>query len=178
MELIAKWNGFLQLLRKNKNPKDSKIVKRFIKALTEEKILENEFSINNPEIVRFKERFIGNGCGWGLQLLIDTVIPILGYGDEHCQSLIKASLNTFDSITSVSSILDVAKYNSESKKKYNYPYLESNQLWPCLYHLETLAYNYSWRDETSKKKLSKAINHLNKITPHNNWNYCWNNNVG
>ncbi|MCL2722458.1 MAG: hypothetical protein FWD47_14100 [Treponema sp.] len=150
-------------------PKDSKIVKRFIKALTDEKILENEFSINNPEIVRFKERFIGNGCGWGLQLLIDTVISILGYGDEHCQSLIKVSLNAFDNITSVSSILDVAKYNSESKKKYNYPYLESNQLWPCLYHLETLAYNYSWRDETSKKKLSKAINHLNKITPHNNW---------
>jgi hypothetical protein len=149
-------------------PKDSKIIKRFVKALTDDKILKNEFSINNPEIVRFNERFIGNECGWGLQLLIDTVIAILGYGDEYCERLIKISLNAFNSIIPFSSIMDVAKYNSESKKKYNYPYLEPNQLWPCLYHLEILAHTHSWRNNTSKKQLANAINHLNKITPNNN----------
>jgi len=150
-------------------PKDLMIIKRYIKALINDEILEQEFSYNNPEIVRFNERFIGNGCGWGLQLLIDTVISILGYGDEYCKRLIDISLNAFNSINTVSSIMDVAKFNPESKKKYNYPFLESNQLWPCLYHLETLAYTYSWRNETSKTLLANAINHLNKITPSNNW---------
>jgi len=149
-------------------PKDSKIIKQFIKALTDDKVMEQEFSINNPEIVRFKERFIGNECGWGLQLLIDTVIAILGYGDEYCQRLINISLNAFDNAALFSSIMDAAKINPKSKKKYNYPYLESNQLWPCLYHLETLAHTCSWRNEKSKKKLSNAINHINRITPNNN----------
>ena len=146
-------------------PKNSMIIKNYVKALTNDEILKQEFSLNKPEIVRFNERFMGNGCGWGLQLLIDTVIAMLGYGDEHCKRLIEISLNAFNSINTVSSIMDIAKFNPESKKKYNYPYMESNQLWPCLYHLETLAYTNSWRNETSIKQLSKSINHLNKITP-------------
>ncbi|MDR2546384.1 MAG: hypothetical protein LBC96_02590 [Lachnospiraceae bacterium] len=148
-------------------PKESRIVRRFIEALTNEQILEKEFSTNKPETVRFKERFVGNGCGWGLQLLIDTCIAIMGYGDEYCQSFIETSLKAFNNVLSASSIMDIAKYNPESKKKYNYPYLEHDQLWPCLYHLETLAFTHSWRNEEAKSQLANAINHLNKITPNN-----------
>jgi len=150
-------------------PKDSKIIKKFIKALTNDNILKHEFSLSNPEIVRFNERYIGNGCGWGLQLLIDTVIAILGYGDEYCKRLVEMSINAFINVISISSINDITHYNSKSMKKYNYPYLESNQLFPCLYHLETLANTYSWRNETIKNQLSNAINQLNKITPNKNW---------
>ena len=97
-------------------PKDSTIIKKFIKALTDDKILEHEFSYFDPEFVRLNERFIGNGCGWGLQLLIDTVIALLGYGDEFCGRFIEISLNVFDSITSLSNFMDIAKYNPETKK--------------------------------------------------------------
>ena len=92
----------------------------------------------------------------------------MGFGDEYCSRLIEISLDAFNSVTSVSTIMDVAKYNHNSRKKYNYPYLEADQLWPCLYHLEILAYSNSWRNETSKKQLATAINHINKITPPNN----------
>lgn len=150
-------------------PKNSIIIRRFIKALINDKILEHEFSYYGPELVRLNERFIGNGCGWGLQLLIDTVIAMLGYGDEFCGRFIEISFNVFNSITSLSNFMDIAKYNPESKKKYNYLYLEADQLWPCMYHLETLAHTYSWRNKNAMKNLANSINHLNEIAPQRNY---------
>lgn len=149
-------------------PKDSLIIKRFIDALTDDEVLEHEFSYHRPEITRFKERYLGNEAGWGLQLLIDTVIALLGYGDRYCQRMINISLAAFTSIESRTSIMDIATFKQNAKRKYNYPYLEIGQQWPCMYHLETLSHTSLWRNEASKKQLAEAINHLIEITPEKN----------
>ena len=146
-------------------PKDTPLVVNFAKALQDENILEDEFSYANSEIKRFQNRFIGTESGSSLKLLIDTCLALMGFGDDNIiEDTKKISYDTFMKITKIESIDEITKFNPKSKKKYNYPYIEPNTYYPCVYHLQILSYTNSWKNEQSKKALADALNHLNNIT--------------
>lgn len=150
-------------------PKDWPIVKNMITALRDEQVLEEEFSYYKPEMDRFRNRFLGLKNGGGLMGLVYTCQALLGYGDEkEVQPFVNLSYEAFESLLQIQSLADITTYKPQSKKKYNYPYLEENVPFPCQYHLETLAYTRSWRSEEAVDTIVRAINHHDRIMKEEN----------
>jgi len=150
-------------------PKTNPIIVNFINALRNDKILEEEFSYYNPEITRFNDRFLGLRNGGGLMVLIYTMQALLGYGDDdEVMEFQNISLESFKSILNYSSINEITKFNSNKKKKYNYPYIEEDTYIPCSYHLATLAYTHNWRTKKNITTIIDAINHINEIMNEDN----------
>lgn len=153
-----------RLLSYYRIPKDSVIVKNYIEAIRNEKVLENEFSYYNPEIARFRDRYLGLKNGGGLMVLVYTMQSLLGYGDDdEVKPFIDISIEAFKSMLSISSLDDLTKFKPNLKKKYNYPYVEEDVYLPCLYHLTTLSHTNTWRNEENIKIMADAINHINNI---------------
>ena len=148
-------------------PKDTPIVADFAKALTDDAILEHEFSYYNPETARFKNRHIGTKNGSSLQLTIDTCVALIGYG-ELIERTTQISYNAFMSMLSLNSLDDITTYNPNLKRKYNYPCITPDTYLPCLYHLQVLSHTQSWRDEASIRRLAAALNHMNEIMTDDN----------
>ncbi len=146
-------------------PKTLPIVKNFITAMRNETILQEEFSYIPPEIPRFKNRFIGLNNGNCLMSLIYTMQAILGYGDdnEDVREFQQIALEGFKRVLDISSIDEITKYDANSKRRYNYPYIESDEFFPDSYTLSMLAYTTSWRNDENIKLLATSLNHLNKI---------------
>ena len=158
-----------RLLSNYSIPKNEPIIKNFIKALRDEKVLEEEFSYYHPEIARFQNRYRGLRNGTGLMVLIYTCQALLGYGDdEEVKSFVETSYQAFESLLHISSLDDITKFNAKLKKKYNYPYIEEDTYFPCQYHLETLAHTTSWRNEESIDTLVEAINYHDQIMEEGN----------
>lgn len=150
-------------------PKDMPIIEHFIKALRDDEILKEEFSYYNPEIARFENRYLGLNNGGGLMVLIYTCQALLGYGDdEEVKPFVRTSYKAFESVLQLQSLEDITTFNSNLKKKYNYPYIEQDVYFPCQYHLETLAHTASWRSSVSVRELVNAINHLDRIMKEDN----------
>ncbi|ABX42585.1 hypothetical protein [Lachnoclostridium phytofermentans] len=65
---------------------------------------------------------------------------MLGYGDDtdEVRSFQETSLKGFERILEISSLNEITKYNDNSKKKYNYPYIESDEYYPDSYTLAML----------------------------------------
>lgn len=145
-------------------PKEETIVKNFVKALRDEKILEEEFSYYNPEIARFQNRFLGLNNGGGLMVLIYTCQALLGYGDDvEIRSFVETSYKAFESVLHMKALEDITIFKPELKRKNNAPYIEEDVYFPCQYHLETLAHTTSWRDEDAINTMVKAINYHDQI---------------
>ena len=150
-------------------PKESSIIKNFIKAIRDDEILRQEFSYYKPEIARFENRFLGLNSGGGLMVLIYACQALLGYGDdEEVKPFVNTSYNAFASLLHINSLDDITISKPHLKKKYNYPYIEHDTYFPCQYHLETLAHTTSWRSCDNNTKLIKAINHHDKIMKEDN----------
>lgn len=150
-------------------PKNEPIIRNFIKALRDDKILEEEFSYYHPQIARFQNRHYGLRNGTGLMVLIYICQVLLGYGDdEEVRSFLEISYRAFESLLHISSLDDITKFNAKLKKKYNYPYIEEDTYFPCQYHLETLANTTLWRNEESIDTLVEVINYHNQIMEEGN----------
>jgi len=150
-------------------PKNHPIISNFVAAMRDETILEQEFSYYKPETVRFRDRFLGLRNGGGLMVLIYTMQALLGYGDDDCVLPFQSeSLQTFKSILPLTSMNDITKFNPNSKKKYNYPYIEENEYFPCSYHLTALAYTSAWRTPENADVMADAINHICRIMSDDN----------
>lgn len=145
-------------------PKDCAIVKNFISALRDDKVLEEEFSYYNPEIARFQNRFLGLNNGGGLMVVLYTCQALLGYGDDDAvRPFVETSFKAFESLLRIKALEDITKYNPNAKRKYNYPYIERDVYFPCQYHLETLANTQSWRTDESVGKMIEAVNYHDQI---------------
>mgnify|MGYP000854045100 FL=1 len=145
-------------------PKESSIIRNFIHALRNSDIMEEEFSYYKPEIDRFENRFLGLNNGGGLMVLIYACQALLGYGDDNeVKPFVKVSYRAFERIMQIDSLEDITTYNPKLKKKYNYPYIEQDEYFPCQYHLETLAHTNSWRSKENIDTMANAMNHLCKI---------------
>ncbi len=145
-------------------PKTVPLVQKFAEALVNDSILEHEFSYNIPEIRRFQNRKIGTQSGFSLQLLIDTCLALMGFGDEYdIRQTVKISYSAFVSLLSIESLDEIIKCNPKKKSKYNYPYVEANTLLPCIYHLQILSHTFHWRNAETLKTLARALNHQCKI---------------
>jgi hypothetical protein len=146
-------------------PKTNPIIVNFIQALRDDKVLQKEFSYYKPEIARFNDRFLGLRNGSSLMVLIYTMQALLGYGDDYddVKEFQNISLNAFKNILNYSSFNEITKFNKNLKKKYNYPYIETETYFPCSYHLSTLAYTSNWRTKKNISVMVDAINHLGKI---------------
>lgn len=119
-------------------PKDSAIIRNFIAALRNDKILEEEFSYYPPEIARFRKRYLGLHNGGGLMVLVYTCQALLGYGDDReVLPFVSASYRAFESLLHIQSLDDITVFNPRSKRKYNYPYLEQDTYFPCQYNRNT-----------------------------------------
>ncbi len=150
-------------------PKESPIIRNFISALRNKDVIEDEFSYCNPEITRFENRFLGLNNGGGLMVLIYACQVLLGYGDDNeVKPFVEVSYRAFERILQINSLEDITIYDPKSKKKYNYPYIEQDEYFPCQYHLETLAYTNSWRSKESIDTMTDAMNHLCKIMKDDN----------
>lgn len=53
----------------------------------------------------------------------------------------------------------------QSKRKYNYPYIESDEFFPDSYTLSMLAYTSSWRNNENIEMLAKSLNHIKAFHP-------------
>lgn len=145
-------------------PSTHPLIKNFVSAMRDDKILEKEFSYIPPEVSRYQTRFVGLKSGFCLMTLIYAMQAMLGYGDdEYVIPFQNMSLEAFRSILPLSSLNDIAK-TRKSNTKYNYPYIEADTFFPCQYHLETLAYTSKWKTQENVKLMANALNHYNEIT--------------
>jgi hypothetical protein len=145
-------------------PKSNPVVSNFSNALKNDAILEHEFSYYNPEKTRFVRRRVGTTCGYSLQLLIDACLALMGYGDDGgIEETIHISLGAFANLLQYKNINEFTKFNPNLKRKYNFPYVESNAFLPCMYHLQVLSHTTAWRTQENKELLAKAINHQVEI---------------
>jgi len=151
-------------------PKNHPIIENFIKAMRDNETLKHEFSYIPPEILRYENRFVGLNNGNCLMALIYTMQALLGYGDDTDElfNFQQICLKGFEHVLELSDISNITKLR-KSKSKYNYPYIESDEYFPCSYTLTMLAYTKSWRTPGTIKLVTGALNHINKIMkPDNN----------
>lgn len=145
-------------------PREMPIVRNFVAALRNDAVLEQEFSYYHPEQVRFANRALGIHSGSTLDVLIYTMQALLGYGDDpEVAPFVDVSYRAFVSLLDVNSLDEITNFNSNLKRKYNYPTVTPDTYFPCQYHLETLAVTQSWRTEASVSRLIDAIHHHDRI---------------
>ena len=144
-------------------PKTHPVLHNFALAMKDENTLREEFSYIPPEVERFETRYIGMNSGYGLMVLVYTMLAMLGCGDEeHVKPFQETSLEVFGSILKLSSLEDITKTRN-SKAKYNYPCIEESTYFPCQYHLETLAYTQGWRTAENIQLMADALNHYSEL---------------
>lgn len=144
-------------------PKSHPVVANFVAVMRDEDKLREEFSYIPPEVVRFANRHIGTSSGFSLMLLIYALQAMLGYGDDNeTQHFQDISLKGFARILEISSLSEIAKTRT-SKSKYNYPYIEAGEYFPCAYTLSGLAYTQRWRTPEKVRMLADSLNHINAI---------------
>jgi len=146
-------------------PNNHAIIKNFVAAMRNEDVLRTEFSYIPPEIPRFENRFVGLNSGNSLMAILYTMQAMLGYGDDTDQvrHFQETSLKGFKRVLEISSLDEITKYNACTKKKYNYPYIESDEYYPDSYTLEMLAYTQDWRTPENVNMLADSLNHINAI---------------
>ena len=151
-------------------PKAHPLVAGFVAAMRDEAVLREEFSYIPPEIPRFENRYVGLNSGNCLMGLAYTMQAMLGYGDDYAElrAFQETALEGFRRLLSLSSLADCTKVRANSKAKYNYPYIESEDYFPCVYTLAMLAYTQSWRTAENVQLLADALNHFNRIMRHDN----------
>jgi hypothetical protein len=154
-----------RLLSYYRIPKTHPLVVNFVAAMRNEDVLRHEFSYIPPEIPRFENRFIGLNSGNSLMALIYTMQAMLGYGDDYedLRGFQEICLKGFRRVLEINSLDEITKFNANLKRKYNYPYIESDEYFPCSYTRAMLAYTQSWRTDENIKMLTDSINHINKI---------------
>lgn len=160
-----------RLLSYYRLPKTHPFVHGFLSAMREEETLKKEFSYIPPEISRYENRFEGLNNGNSLMALIYTMQAMLGFGDDYedLKQFQQISLKGFQRANGISSLDDLTKFNPNTKRKYNYPYIESDEYFPDIYTVTMLAYTQSWRTEENIRLLGRALNHINAIMkPDNN----------
>ena len=146
-------------------PNNHAIIKNYVAAMRNEDVLRTEFSYIPPEIPRFENRFVGLNSGNSLMAILYTMQAMLGYGDDTDQvrHFQETSLKGFKRVLEISSLDEITKYNACTKKKYNYPYIESDEYYPDSYTLEMLAYTQGWRTPENVNMLADSLNHINAI---------------
>ncbi len=152
-------------------PKTHPIIVNYVAAMRNEDILRKEFSYIPPEIPRFEHRFSGLNNGNSLMSLIYAMQAMLGYGDDFddVRQFQLISLKGFRRILEISSLDEITKLGTNTKRRYNYPYIEADEYFPDVYTLTMLAYTQSWRTDENRKMLTDSINHINVIMkPENN----------
>lgn len=154
-----------RLLSYYRIPKGAPIVADFVKAMRSEEILREEFSRIPPECTRFENRFEGLNNGNCLMALIDTMQAMLGYGDDYedVREFQQICLKGFRRVLEIGCLDEITKYNAGAKRKYNYPYMESDEYFPDSYTLAMLAYTDSWRTKENIGMMAAALNHVNEI---------------
>lgn len=154
-----------RLLSYYRIPKNSPMVADFVKAMRSEEILRGEFSYIPPERTRFENRFAGLNSGNSLMALINTMQAMLGYGDDYedVREFQQICLKGFRRVLEIGSLDEITKYNAGAKRKYNYPYIESDEYFPDSYTLAMLAYTDSWRSQENVSMMADALNHINEI---------------
>jgi hypothetical protein len=152
-------------------PKSHSIIVNYVAAMRNEDTLRKEFSYIPPEIPRFEHRFDGLNNGNSLMSLIYAMQAMLGYGDDFddVREFQQISLKGFHRILEISSLDEITKLGVNTKRRYNYPYIEADEYFPDNYTLTMLAYTQSWRTDENRKMLADSINHINVIMkPENN----------
>ena len=152
-------------------PKTHPIIVNYVAAMRNEDTLRKEFSYIPPEIPRFEHRFNGLNNGNCLMSLIYAMQAMLGYGDDFddVREFQQISLKGFRRILEISSLDEITKLGVNTKRRYNYPYIEADEYFPDVYTLTMLAYTQSWRTDENRKMLADSINHINVIMkPENN----------
>ena len=144
-------------------PKGNPIVAGFVAAMRDEDTLRREFSYIPPEQERFNNRFTGISSGFSLMMLICTMQSMLGYGDDkEVQYFQDIILKGFARVLEISSLDEITKTRI-SKSKYNYPYIEAEEYFPCSYSLTGLAYTQTWRTPETIRMITDSLNHINRI---------------
>ena len=152
-------------------PKDHPLVAGFMAALRDEESLRETFSYISPEKDRFEKRFRGLNNGNCLMALIYTLQALLGFGDdfEDLRAFQQIALEGFRQIRNAPSFHSLVRKRSQTRARYNYPFIEENAFFPNSLTLTMLAYTQSWRTSENVQMLAEAINHLNHMMdPENN----------
>lgn len=160
-----------RLLSYYRIPKTHPFVRNFVAAMRDEEILREEFSYIPPEIPRFENRFEGLNNGNALMSLFYTMQAMLGFGDDYedLKDYQQTALKGFQRVSGISSLDEITKFDAGAKRKYNYPYIESDEYFPNVYTVAMLAYTQSWRTEDNIRMLAGAFNNINAImNPENN----------
>ena len=160
-----------RLLSYYRIPKTHPFVRNFVAAMRDEEILQEEFSYIPPEIPRFERRFEGLNSGNSLIALVNTMQAMLGFGDDYedLKDFQQTALKGFQRVKGISSLDEITKFDANTKRRYNYPYIESDEYFPNVYTVAMLAYTQSWRTEDNIRILAGALNNINAImNPENN----------
>ncbi len=151
-------------------PKTNPMIVKYVAAMRDEDILRKEFSYIPPEVQRFENRFEGLNNGNCLMSLIYAMQAMLGYGDDFddVREFQQISLKGFRRILEISSLDEITKLIINTKRRYNYPYIEVDEYFPDVYTLTMLAYTKSWRTDENRQMLEDSINHINMIMKSDN----------
>ena len=133
--------------------------------MRDEATLQKEFSYIPPEVGRYEARFAGLNSGNSLQALVYTMRAILGYGDDYddLRDFQNICLEGFRRVSSISSLDEVTKFDPNSKRRGNCPYIEDDDFFPNYYTLSTLAYTRLWRTPENVATMADAFNNINAV---------------
>ena len=152
-------------------PKAHPLISNYVAAMRDDAILREEFSYIPPEIPRYNNRFVGLNSGNCLMGLLYTMQAMLGYGDDFddLRAYQQTCLKGFTRLLECASLDDCTRFDTQAKRKNNFPYITGEDYFPNVYTLAMLAYTRSWRTPETVRMLSSALNHLNVIMkPDNN----------
>lgn len=154
-----------RLLSYYRIPKNHPFVSNFVGAMRDEQTLREEFSYIPPEIPRFERRFEGLNNGNSLMALLYTMQAMLGFGDDYddLRDFQQTALQGFRRVQKIGSLQEITKVNDCARRKYNYPYIESDEYLPNAYTVEMLAYTQSWRTAKNIRMLADALNNINLV---------------
>ncbi len=154
-----------RLLSYYRIPKTHPFVAGFVSAMRDEETLRKEFSYIPPEIPRYENRFVGLNNGNSLMAMIYTMQALLGYGDDYddVRNFQKICTLGFRRVNSISSLDEITKFDPNSRRRGNCPYIEEDDFFPDYYTLSMLSYTRSWRTAENVRMLADAFNHINDI---------------
>ena len=154
-----------RLLSYYRIPKSHPFVAGFVSAMRNGETLEAEFSYIPPERGRYEDRFVGHNSGNSLMALVYTMQALLGYGDDYddLRGFQNICLEGFKRIESIRSLDEIAKFDPNSKRRGNCPYIEDDEFYPDYYTLSMLAYTKSWRTPENIDMMADAFNNINDV---------------
>lgn len=160
--LLQDGESAARLLANAAIPPSEAVVRDLLSILRDEAALTDTFLHRPADAARLAVRHRALGCGGGIMTVVYALRAMLGDEGDDVQQFAQTSYAAFARMAEAQSLADMT-HRDAANRRYNYPYVEEDELFPCQYHLETLAVTQSWRTPERVATVARAVDRINEI---------------